>query len=375
MKLQTLLLLMLLPFYGMSQQTINASITHDGMQRDYIIYVPANYTGNDAVPLVLNYHGYTSNANEQMWYGDFRAIADTAGFIVVHPEGTVYQGSTHWNVGGWTIGSTVDDVGFTSALLDSLHQQYNIDVNRTYATGMSNGGFMSFLLACQLSDRIAAIASVTGSMTPQTTSACNPQRPVAILQIHGTQDGTVPYGGDTWTEPVTDAVDWWVTHNNCDATPTVAALPDVNTNDGSTVEHFIYANGDNNVTSEHMKVTGGDHTWPGTAFVIAGTNLDIDASVEIWKFFMRHELSPVSSTADLGENQFDIAVYPNPTDAYITIESNIAEPTEFVLYSALGAEVQNSVLSGQNQQIDISELTPNVYFLRIGSQILKVIKN
>ncbi len=82
-----------------AQQTINASITHDGIQRSYILYVPANYTGNSAVPLLFNFHGYGSNANEQMWYGDFRPIADTEGFIIVHPEGTLdNSGISHWNV-------------------------------------------------------------------------------------------------------------------------------------------------------------------------------------------------------------------------------------------------------------------------------------
>ena len=156
---------MVYPFAGTSQQTITATITHDALQREYILYVPASYTGSNAVPLVFNFHGYTSNATEQMWYGDFRPIADTANFIIVHPNGMLdATGTTHFNV-GWG-GSTIDDVGFTSALLDSISADYNINADRVYSTGMSNGGFMSYQLACQLSDKIAAIASVTGSMSP-----------------------------------------------------------------------------------------------------------------------------------------------------------------------------------------------------------------
>lgn len=146
-----------------AQLTITDSIVHDGLTREYILYVPANYTGTSAVPLLFNFHGYTSNANDQMWYGDFRPIADTAGFIIIHPQGTLDgTGTTHFNV-GWG-GSTVDDVDFTSALIDSISAQYNINQDRVYSTGMSNGGFMSFKLACELSDRIAGIASVTGSI-------------------------------------------------------------------------------------------------------------------------------------------------------------------------------------------------------------------
>lgn len=95
------------------QQTITKTIEHDGMNRSYIIYIPDTYSSSDTVPLLLNFHGYTSNANEQMVYGDFRSIADENGFIVVHPEGSLFNGATHWNVGGFTIGSTVDDVDFT----------------------------------------------------------------------------------------------------------------------------------------------------------------------------------------------------------------------------------------------------------------------
>jgi len=116
-----LTLLICLPLFSLGQQTINASITHGGLQRDYILYVPASYSSATAVPLVFNFHGYTSNANDQMWYGDFRAISDTAGFIIVHPMGTIDNtGATHWNV-GWG-GSTVDDIDFTEALMDDLIQ-------------------------------------------------------------------------------------------------------------------------------------------------------------------------------------------------------------------------------------------------------------
>ncbi|MCF8247979.1 MAG: hypothetical protein K9J37_22640 [Saprospiraceae bacterium] len=169
-----------------AQQTINGSIMHDGIQRNYVLFIPAIYAGDSPVPLVLNFHGYTSSAEQQMFYGNFRPIADTANFIIVHPQGTLFNSNTHFNVGGWTIRSTVDDVGFTAALIDSHAATYNINLNRVYSTGMSNGGFMSFLLACQLSDKIAAIASVTGSMTPEAFNSCNPQHPSCKYMVLAT---------------------------------------------------------------------------------------------------------------------------------------------------------------------------------------------
>jgi polyhydroxybutyrate depolymerase len=287
-----LLILLCLPMIGFGQQTLNKSIIHDNMQRDYIIHIPSSYNVNTPIPLVFCFHGYTSNASTIMSYANFNYISDTAGFIVVYPQGTLLQGTTHWNVGGWTTGSTTDDVGFSISLLDSISNEYNIDDTRVYSTGMSNGGYMSFLLACQVSDKIAAIASVTGSMTPQTYNACNPQHPTPILQIHGTNDQTVPYIGDpTWTESIDDVLQYWVGYNNCNSTPTITAIADINQFDGSTAEYIIYDGCDNSVTTEHFKIYGGDHDWPGV-----WGNMDIHASAEVWKFFFQYNINGLIST-------------------------------------------------------------------------------
>ena len=128
-----LLILFIIPFFSFSQQTIYGNITHDNILRSYILYIPDIYSSNKAAPLIFNFHGYTSNAYDQMLYGDFREIADTAGFLVVHPQGTLdFGGSTHFNV-GWG-GSFVDDIGFTNLLLDTISNKYNINLNRVYST-------------------------------------------------------------------------------------------------------------------------------------------------------------------------------------------------------------------------------------------------
>ncbi|MBL4624255.1 MAG: hypothetical protein JKY42_03830, partial [Flavobacteriales bacterium] len=133
-----------------AQQTIIDTISHDGIERTFTLYVPAIYSPGNSTPLVINFHGYTSNMASQMSYGDFRDIADTAGFIIVHPMGTLDgSGQTYWN-SGW--GGTVDDIGFTAALIDSISIAYTINQDRVYSTGTSNGGFMSYTLACSLSN-------------------------------------------------------------------------------------------------------------------------------------------------------------------------------------------------------------------------------
>jgi polyhydroxybutyrate depolymerase len=273
-------------------QTIYGTIQHDGIQREYILYIPDIYTGEDLTPLILNFHGYTSSAEAQMNYADFRPIADTAGFLVIHPQGTEDNlGNPHWNVGApWHPGGEADDIGFTSALIDHIESNYTIDLSRIYATGMSNGGYFSFHLAGLLSHRIAAIAPVAGTMTTYTYSVSNPTHPTPVLQTHGTSDFIVPYNGNSWSLSVDAVLQYWITYNNCSTIPTITELPDIDPNDGSTVTQIIYADGDKDVTVEHFRVNGGGHTWPGSPF---GGNQDINVCEKIWHFFQNYSLDKI----------------------------------------------------------------------------------
>ena len=349
-----------------AQQTITKSILHDGIEREYILYIPANYTGDEEVPIIFNFHGFGGNAQSQMEYGDFRMISDTAGFIIAHPQGTLFNGVPHWNVGGWTVGSTTDDVGFIDALLDTISDNYNINLSRVYSTGMSNGGFFSFLLACQLSDRITAIASVTGSMTPETYNFCFPQHPTAILQFHGTFDIVVPYGGADFSKPIDDVIDYWVDFNNCNTSPEIIYLPDIDPNDGSTVEHYRYTEGDNDVVTEHFKVIGGGHTWPGSSGGGAGTNNDINASVEIWKFFLRYQLDINTDITQSNAVKKSIKVFPNPASNLLTIETKNGDQVYYEIVSLLGTIMKKGKLSNKTTSIDIQSIPQGLYFVRVG---------
>ena len=375
MKYITILLLIIgFSFPNFAQQTIDGSIMHDGIQRDYILYIPAIYDGNTDVPLVLNFHGFGSNANEQMHYGDFRDIADTEGFLLVHPEGTLSNGDQFWNVGFPGSTSTIDDVGFTEALIDELSTLYAIDLDRVYATGMSNGGFMSFLLACQLSEKIAAVASVTGSMTQDTFNDCNAQHPTPVLQIHGTSDSVVPYDGDiTWTLSIVDVFSFWMNYNNCDTNPIITTFPDIYTLDGSTVDHFVYSGGDNGVTTEHLKVIGGGHTWPGSAFNFPGTNYDINASMKIWQFFSRFDINGTLSVSEFDNRQ--VIIYPNPTNSKINLSLKFSEELNYELFSSLGKRLIIGTIKTDNEEIDLSNLSPNIYYLKLGNQVFKILKS
>lgn len=359
-----------------SQQIITDSIQHDGIYRTYNLYIPASYSGAEQVPLVLNLHGYGSNNVEQGAYGDFSSIADTAGFIVALPQGTRDGNAvTYWNA-EW--GGTVDDIGFFDVFLDTLIAEYNIDERRIFSTGMSNGGFMSITLACVMSDRIASVASVTGTMASSQGSTCNPSRAVPMMQIHGTADFTVPYIGNSEFLSVDNVINHWVLRNNCDGSPIYTSIPDIVTTDFCTAEKFEYLNGDNGSEVVHYKITGGGHTWPGTAFTNFGiTNLDFDASTVIWEFFLRHPMpvdTTISSVRALGSNpkQFQLRS-SNPVGDKLSIEWLGNKRGQITIIDQLGRLVVSKEVYPGIQDIQLKTLPSGVYFIRSSNQMLKLV--
>ena len=270
--------------------TINYGINEfevifDEIPREYTVYIPENYNHSIPTPILFAFHGFGGSNNFIMNSAGFNEIADEENFIVVYPQGSLILNLfAHWNVGGFTQISNTDDVAFVDYLISSLSQMYNINLDRVYATGMSNGGFMSFLLACQLSNKIAAIASVTGSMTTQTLNECDPQREVPILQIHGTNDPIVPYNGiQEWNTPIDNVLDYWVLNNQCSPNPEINDLEDINNDNGFTVQEIIYNNGLNGSIVKHFKVNGGTHVW--------FQDEDINSSSLIWEFFSNYDMN------------------------------------------------------------------------------------
>ena len=243
----------------------------DGTNREFIIYVPKNYTGNTSQPLLLSFHGLTSNMEFNYDYTKFNEQAESKNFIVIHPNGL----SKRWVL-------TTDnnaDVDFVQALLNKVEKDFNIDSTRIYSTGMSMGGFFSFHLACKLSNRIAAIASVTGSMYQPAINECSPSKPMPVLQVHGTEDDIVDYAS------IANLLNFWTNHNNTEITPVTYNIPDLDAEDGSSVERLEYINGDQGVEVHHLKIKNGGHDWPGFR-----GNMDINASEEVWNFLKGYDL-------------------------------------------------------------------------------------
>lgn len=359
-----------------AQQTIYDTLTINNLDRDMIVYVPATYNASTPVPLVFNFHGYTSNAFQQMFYGDFRAIADTANFILVHPNGTLDNtNTTHWNVGFG--GSTVDDVSYIDQLIDSLLLDYAIDTQRIYATGMSNGGYFSYRLACELSERITAMASVTGSMTPVTQFGCATSHPMPVMQIHGTADGVVPYAGDTWTLAVEQVVDLWVSFNQCDTTPQVFNVPNVSITDGCTATSYSYLNGINGSEVVLYRIDNGGHTWPGAPFNVGVTNYDFNASLVIWQFFQKFRLDNLilSNRSLPGEmnTHSKIHCFPNPVADKVTISST-SELGMVEVFHVSGQCVYSANCMNHTLTLDLSQWARGMYIFKAVGQYQRIIK-
>ena len=260
--------------------TNTQSIDHNGTSREYVLYIPDSYDGSSTVPLMLNFHGFGDSASNHMINADMRALAESDTFILVYPQGSCSEGSSHWNpcpVGGDNK-STADDLGFVEAMIDEISSKHNVDIERIYAAGYSNGGMMAYGLANYKSDLIAAIASVSGAMLDCKGSASHP---MPVVHLHGTSDYVIPYeGGDDYSA-AQSTLDYWTDFNNTSTNPTVSS-----DNSGVIpIEHYVYGQGDNAVSVEHYKYIGGDHVWFNATY--QGQN----TAELIWNFVSKYDIN------------------------------------------------------------------------------------
>jgi polyhydroxybutyrate depolymerase len=265
----------------------------NGAQRRYLLHAPRYLKENVKVPLILVLHGAGGTPENTVWLG-IEKYSVRKGFIVVYPEGI----DRSWNDGRPIEGRSYDDVGFLSALIEELVAKQNVDPKRVYVTGISNGGFMAFALACRVPDKIAATAPVAASMGVGALEKCHPSKSLSVLMINGTADPLVKFEGGrvqrqgSDAEPVAKVAAFWRA-KECGANPRVLReeLPDVNFKDESTVEVERVQCPGNEVIN--YTVRGGGHTWPGgiqylPKFIVGNVNRDFSASQAIVEFFARH---------------------------------------------------------------------------------------
>jgi polyhydroxybutyrate depolymerase len=235
--------------------------------RWFKVHVPPGYEPGRPAPLVLNLHGLGSNLEQQEWLSGMTAKADEAGFIVVYPQ----AGASVWNIQAGEIGAI--DVGFFRELIAYLEGELSIDPARIYATGFSNGGGMAHRLACDLSDRIAAIAPVSGAYAQEQT--CQPERPVPVLAFHGSADRLAPFVNEKLGIDILQWAADWAARNGCDPRP-------VTGQEGSGVTVHTWQRCEAEAAVTLYVVEGMGHTWPDVE--------EIGVNDLIWQFFAAHPL-------------------------------------------------------------------------------------
>ena len=284
---------------------IRGSVTVGGLKRTFIVHLPAGYSGNKILPLIIALHGGGGSGfdMERLTEGGLNRLADEHGFIVVYPDAV----GKHWNDGRnlsryESQRKNVDDVGFIVALINYLTKNYHVDSRNVFVVGMSNGGLMTYRLACEIPERLAAVAVVGVSMSENLYDSCSPRTPVPIMIILGTDDPIVPWdGGELHFGPVKlgrvvsveKTVEYWADRNGCTVRHRREYLPDTDPEDGTRVWIERYSNCSGEAEVVLYGIEGGGHTWPGgyqylPESIIGRTSRDIDANEVIWNFFTEH---------------------------------------------------------------------------------------
>jgi polyhydroxybutyrate depolymerase len=270
------------------------AVTMGDQERSYLVHVPPGYDHKQPGPVVLIFHGAGLDAARMVLYSGLSAKADQAGFIAVYPNGSGVRGLS-WNAEiccDFAARTHVDDVGFVRAVLDDLEKVVTVDRRRVYATGGSNGAMLCYRLASELSERIAAIAPVAGTMASKT---CHPSRPVPVIHFHGTNDQWIPYKGGLGTRKVNfnsvaETIQAWVQADGCRAEAQVTRYPD-RTHDGTVVIRTCYSGGKNGSEVVLITIEGGGHSWPGRDWhpeLLGKSTKNISANDLIWDFFSKH---------------------------------------------------------------------------------------
>ena len=336
---------------------------HEGINRQYIYYEPLGL--NEQKPLVFVMHGFTGDASGIRNYSGMNQIADQYGFAVCYPRGTIDSGGNRfWNVGyAFHEDETVNDVGFLTELATYLQTNYDLNPDFTFATGMSNGGEMCYMLACQANDTFRAVAPVAGMILQDILDECQDSTPIPIFEIHGSQDNVTPISGDPnnndgWGAypSIPFTINYFSEKNECSTLQT-ETLPDIDPSDGSYVVSEKHLNGINNNEVWYYEIIGGGHDWPG-----AWGNMDINAGEEAWLFFQKY-IDDILSSNSYSFLEKNIDVFPNPTNGLLHIESNnLFEILEVTLYNALGTTIE---INPSNESIDLSDINTGIYFLSV----------
>jgi polyhydroxybutyrate depolymerase len=277
------------------------TITIGTASRRYLLHVPASYQSTTVMPAVLLFHGGQGSATtiaSITGKDTFSAFADRSGFIAIYPNSV----NGTWDDGRDTVPVATNDVAFVDALLDEVAKDYNIDTKRIYASGISNGGMMTHRLACDLTKRFAAVATVAANMPVSLSTKCSPTRAMPIALLSGDADPLMPYAGGSISGgisgnvlSVADTVKFWLNKNSLVATAKASLLADADTTDGTATTLFEYGVAASSNDIALYSIKGGGHTWPSgtqyfTELLIGKVARDFSGNDAIWNFLSKHSL-------------------------------------------------------------------------------------
>ena len=322
-----------------------------GVQQQYLIRVPQQ-TDKVTMPVLYFLHGWTDNITHVDNEFHFQQIADDFEWTIVIPQALDEGSGTMWNAG--LNASNTDDSGFLMALLDSLVEPYNLNLDSVFFTGFSMGGFMTHRMAIEHGDRITACAPVSGLIT-FSMSSHTPVAPVRMLDIHGTADPVVGYSGTsqyfgTLGLGVDAILDYWKTANHCVAEPVIDTFPDLK-NDGLRFVRYTY---EGDAELQHIKVIGGNHSWYHSE-----AQYDIGYLTEIHKFFVGNG-GGGEGIAEFEDHHLDL--WPNPTSGCFSIKVETAMNLE--VWDLQGRSVAKYVLTPGTHQVDLGDLSEGLYFIK-----------
>ena len=357
---------------------------HDGITRQYYVSYPTNPF--EPCPLIINMHGYGGNATWHRNYSEMDNYAIPQNIVVVYPEGMLNS----WNVGAYWENNNFDDVGFIRALIDSVAAQFSIDLDRVYACGFSNGGYMAYELSCELADKIAAFGSVTGNFLLNENQVCNHSRKIPIIDFHGTADNFVSYDVDlegnlTYNDGsllFEENRAYWMDFNGL-TEMTIEEVLNTDLLDGSWVEKYTVYSESTTAQFVHYKVYNGGHQWFGS--ISANSNIgylgvnnhDINTNEELINFFLQYRLSDFIPELKIDNLIFPKKfsfnqAYPNPFNPATNIQFDLPEDTDVLLevYDISGRiieELHNSTMQAGYHSItwNATMYSSGIYFVKL----------
>lgn len=286
------LLLAARPCLGLERKTL----VHEGKTREYWVHLPPGFSKEKKAPVLFALHGGGGKAESFEKFSPIAPASDPAGFVVVYPEGI----DKHWNDGRANPSENHDDVGFLDGVREALLREYGVDPNRFFATGISNGGGLSFRLACERADKFRAVAPVAMNLGEDLSARCKPARPISLLHIMGDHDKLVPFYGGQVSGPLglkkrgkvrsfEATWEFWTKVDGCSGTPSTESW-DRDPKDDTKVERRAFASCREGTRVEQYHIVGGGHTWPMGGqylgrFLIGPVSREVDASREIVRFF------------------------------------------------------------------------------------------